>query len=133
MMIQVALVETDQAQPVCVVTAMVPLTGEPATISDVGDTVYEHVAFDASWLMVNVAPAIVSDPVRLLVVLFAPTLNDTGPLPVPEAPAVTVIQLLLLTAVQLHQSAAVTVLLPTPAPEENDWVVGEIVGAQGPP
>ena len=83
--------------------------------------------------MVNVAPAIVSDPVRLLAVVFAATLNDTGPLPVPDAPLVTAIHALLLTAVHVHQSAAVTVLLPTPAAEVNDWRGGEIVGAHGPP
>ena len=83
--------------------------------------------------MVNVAPAIVSEPVRSLAELFAPTLNDTGPLPVPDAPLVTVIHGALLTAVQAHQSAAVTVLLPLPPAGVNDWVVGEIVGAHGPP
>ena len=81
----------------------------------------------------SVAPAIVSDPVRLLAELFAPTLNDTEPLPVPEPPPVTVIHVLLLTAVQLHQAPAVTVLVPRPPEEANDWLVDEIVGAQGPP
>ena len=81
----------------------------------------------------NVAPAIVIEPVRSLAELFAPTLNDTGPLPVPEAPPVTVIHGALLTAVQLHQSAAVTVLLPLPPAEVKDWVVGEIAGEHGPP
>jgi hypothetical protein len=92
-----------------------------------------HDAPGASWLMVNVVPAIVSEPVRLLAVLFAATLNDTGPLPSPDAPLVTVIQLSLLTAVQVHQSAAVTVALPAPPGEVNDPLAGEIVGAHGPP
>jgi hypothetical protein len=91
-----------------------------------------HVAPFASWLTVNVAPAIVSDPVRLLAELLAPTLKDTGPLPVPDAPLVTVIQLSLLTAVQVHQAAAVTVLFPTPPVDGNDWFAAEIVGAHGP-
>lgn len=71
-----------------------------------------QLALDASWLMVKVVPAIVSDPVRSLVELLPATLNDTDPLPDPEAPPVTVIQSLLLTAVQLHPPAAVTALLP---------------------
>jgi hypothetical protein len=83
--------------------------------------------------MVNVVPAIVSDPVRPLAELFAPTLNDTGPLPSPDAPLVTVIHGSLLTAVQVHQSAAVTVLLPTPPAPVKDWVAGEMAGAHGPP
>ena len=60
----------------------------------------------------KVLPAIVSDPVRLLVELFTCTLNDTEPSPDPDAPPVTVIQLVLLTAVQAHPADAVTVLLP---------------------
>lgn len=88
---------------------------------------------DPSWLTLNVMPAIVSDPVLLFADVFALTLNDTDPLPVPDAPPVTVIQLLLLTAVQVHQSAAVTALVPEAALEPKDWLVGESVGAHGPP
>ena len=80
----------------------------------------------------KVEPAMVIDPVRLAVVVLAAALNDTDPLPVPEAPLVTVIQLLLLTAVHVHQSAAVTTLLPVPPAAAKDWDVGAIVGAHGP-
>jgi hypothetical protein len=84
-------------------------------------------------VIVNVDPAIVTDPVRSLAVVFAATLNATGPLPVPDAPLVTVIQVSLLAAVHAHQSAAVTVLLPLPPAAVKDWVVGEIAGEHGPP
>jgi hypothetical protein len=39
-------------------------------------------------------------------------LNTTEPLPDPDAPLVTVIHWVLLTAVQVHPAAAVTVLPP---------------------
>jgi len=71
-----------------------------------------QVALDASWLTVKVVPAIVSDPVRSLDELFVATLNTTEPLPEPDAPLVTVIHWVLLTAVQVHPAAAVTVLPP---------------------
>jgi len=79
-----------------------------------------HAAPAPSWLTVTVVPAIVSDPVRLLVKPFGATLNDTGPLPVPDTPLFSRIQLLLLSAVQLHQSAAVTVLVPAPPAAAKD-------------
>ena len=121
------------AQPWAAVTAILPEPADEVKDWPRGEMDVAHVAPAASWLTVNVAPAIVSDPVRLLVVLFWLTLNDTVPLPVPDAPLVTVIQSLLLTAVQSHQSAAFTEVLPTPAAEVNDWLVGVIVGAHGPP
>jgi hypothetical protein len=52
-------------------------------------------------------------PVRALDA-FVATLKLTVPLPVPLAPPVTVIQPLLLAAVQLHVEPAVTVTLPVP-------------------
>jgi len=121
-----------QGQPAGAVTLMLPGPPEPANDWLDGDRETEHVAPAACCVPVNVAPAIVRDPVRMLVDVFASTMNDTDPFPVPAAPPITVIQLLLLTAVQLHQSAAVTVLVPTLPAEANDWLVGEIVGAHGP-
>src|SRR6185295_590671 len=54
------------------------------------------------------------------------------PLPVPDAPAVTVIQPTLLAAVQVHPVPAVTVTLPVVAADVARFDdVGEIVGAQG--
>lgn len=91
-----------------------------------------HAVPDACWLTVNVFPAIVSVPVRLPEELFALTLNDTDPVPIPDAPLVTVIQSLLLTAVQVHQYAAFTVAAPTVPAGPKDWFVGESTGAHGP-
>src|SRR5438876_464406 len=55
------------------------------------------------------------------------TLNATVPLPVPVAPVVTVIQVVLLTAVHEQPPGAVTVVLAVPPPATSDWLAGEIV------
>jgi hypothetical protein len=81
-------------------------------------------------LTVNVWPAIVSVPVRADVELLAAIENVTEPLPEPEAPVLTVIQLALLTLVHEQPAAAVTVELPDPPAEAIDRLFGEIVGAQ---
>jgi hypothetical protein len=127
--IQLPVADADQEQPACVVTPMVPVVAAAAIISDDGESVYVQ---PTPCVTVNVVPAIVIVPVRAAPV-FATTLNDTDPLPAPDAPLVTVIQLLLLTAVQLHQSAAVTVVVPGPPAAVKVWLADEIVGAHGPP
>jgi hypothetical protein len=54
-------------------------------------------------------------------------------LPVPDAPAVTVIHVAALVALQAHPEAAVTVMVPV-APVAAAFVeAGEIVGAHGAP
>jgi len=62
---------------------------------------------------VNVWPAIVSVPLRASP-LFAPTLNDTEPLPVPVAPLVTVIHGAFDVALHEQLAPAVTATLPLP-------------------
>ena len=84
----------------------------------------------AACVTVNVAPAIVSVPVRLDATVFAATLNPTVPLPEPVAPPVNVIQAALLAAVHAHPVEAVTLLLPVPPAAVKDCVVGEMAGAQ---
>ena len=79
-------------------------------------------------MIVKVAPAIVSVPVRLEATVFAATLNPTVPLPDPVAPLVTVIHAALLAAVHEQPVATVTPLLPVPLDAEKDWPVGEIDG-----
>jgi hypothetical protein len=54
-------------------------------------------------------------------------------LPLPLAPAVTVIQASLLTAVQLQPVPAVTVTVPVVAEDVGFTDVGEIVNVQGAP
>jgi len=54
-------------------------------------------------------------------------------LPLPDAPAVTVIQASLLTAVQLQPVPAVTVTVPVVAADVGFNEVGEIVNVHGTP
>ena len=57
--------------------------------------------------------------------LFAPTLYETEPLPLPEEPLVTVTKETLLPAVQAQPAGAVTVTLPVPPEVPYDADVGE--------
>ena len=74
----------------------------------------------AACVTVNVAPAIVSVPVRVVVAVLAATLKDVVPLPKPIAPPVTVIHDALLAADHAQPRPAVTVLLPVPPAAVND-------------
>ena len=69
-------------------------------------------------------PAIVIVPVLEDVLLFDPTEKLTVPLPEPLAPDVMVIQVALLTAVQLHPVVAVTLTVPVPPEEVHVPLVG---------
>ena len=84
----------------------------------------------AACVTVNVAPAIVSVPVRPVNAAFAATLKPTLPDPFPDPPEVTVIHAALLVAFHVHPAAAVTVLLPVPPAAANDCDSGETTGAQ---
>ena len=74
-------------------------------------------------------------PVRDVVPVFAATLYETVPLPLPFAPPVTVSQpLALLVAVQLHPVPPMTLTVPVAAIDEVRFDdVGEIVNVQGAP
>jgi hypothetical protein len=74
----------------------------------------------------NVRPAIVSVPLREIVLVFAATLNPAGPLPLPLG-LVTVIQGALLVAVQPQPVVVVTVVDPVPPAAATVRLVGEIV------
>ena len=79
-------------------------------------------------MTVNVWPPIVSEPLRCAVVGFAAALKLTVPLPLPDAPAVTVNQLvLLLTAVHAQPAGAVTLVDPVEALATTDWLDGASV------
>ena len=85
----------------------------------------------AAWVTVNVWPAIVRLPLRAVPVLAA-MLNATVPLPVPDAPMVTVSQGTLAAAVHAHDAAdAVTVVDPVPPVSDTDCAVGAIVKVHG--
>ena len=77
----------------------------------------------AACVTVTVWPATVSVPVRGLVAVFAATLNVTVAMPAPVAPAVTVIQLSLLTATQVQLEPVVTERLFVVAVEITEKVV----------
>jgi hypothetical protein len=101
-------VHAQPATAVIVVDAVAPL-GE--TDCDAGEIVGAQGA--APSLTVNVLPPIVSVPLRA-VDAFAAALNATDPLPLPDAPDVTVNQVSLLVAVQAQPVAAVTATVPVP-------------------
>jgi hypothetical protein len=70
-------------------------------------------------------------PVRPVVDAFAATLYETVPLPLPLAPAVTVIHDALLVAVQAHDPAfAVTETVPAPPAAVGELAVGEMASVQ---
>ena len=115
--IQALLLTAVHGQPVAAVTVLLPVLAAAGKDWLVGDTEDEHDV--PGCVTVNVAPAIVSVPVRLAAV-FAATLNDTDPLPVPVAPLVTVIHALLLTAVHGQPDVALTVVVPVPPDAVND-------------
>jgi hypothetical protein len=74
---------------------------------------------------VTVCPPIVIVPVRVLAVLFAATVNETVPVPLPFAPEVITMNAALLAAVHAQPASVVTVRLPAPPPDGNDWLAGE--------
>jgi hypothetical protein len=75
-------------------------------------------------------PAIVSVPVRFVVLVFWATLNVTLPLSVPDAPLAIVNQAALLTAVQGQPVPVLRETLPLPAEDVNVWLVGVREGLQ---
>jgi hypothetical protein len=81
--------------------------------------------------MVTVVPATVSVPVRVVVAVFAATVNASGPEPVPPG-AWSAIHASLPAAVQAHVVAdAVTVTWPGPPSAGNEAEVGATVKVQG--
>ena len=126
--IQAALLDAVHGQPVAMVTLLLPVPPDSEKDWPLGEIDAEHVA--AACVTVNVAPAIVSVPVRIDATVFAATLKVTVPLPDPVAPPVTVIHAALLVAVQLQPVAADTAVLPLAAASVNDSALGEIDGEQ---
>ena len=83
----------------------------------------------AACVTVNARPAIVSVPVRTAASVLGATVKLADPSPEPVAPAVTVIHVALLTAVQEQPVVAVTVADPLSPAAGTDWLVGEIENA----
>jgi len=86
----------------------------------------------ASWLTVNVWPAIVNVPVRAAPV-FAAALIVTMPLPMPVGLSVTESQPTLVAAVQEQAESASTATVLVPPPVGTLVTVGWIVYAHGAP
>jgi hypothetical protein len=118
-----------QAQPAWVVIVTVPSSFFLSNEKLVGFTEYVQVEA-AACETVNVAPAIVSVPVRAAPVLAA-TSKPTDPFPLPLAPDVTVIHCTLLPAVQVQPDVVVTLTGPPRPPiDDTDWLEGEMAKEQ---
>ncbi len=116
------------AQPVTAVIVADPVAPLAATDCDEGEIVGVQGA-PASFT-VNVLPAIVSVPLRGVVVGFAAAVNATLPAPEPDVPDVMVIHASLLTVVHEQPAGADTVTLPVPPVPATDCEAGEIVTVQ---
>ncbi len=127
--IHTALLAADHVQPVSTVTEAEPDDAAAPAVWLVGATVKRHGA--AACVTAKICPAIVNDPERGAAFGFAPMLNVVDPLPLPLAPPVTVIQALLLEAVQAHPVGEVTVDEPVVAAEDTDWLDGEMPNVHG--
>ena len=78
-------------------------------------------------MTVTVWPATVNVPVRAVPVVLAATLNVTEPMPDPLAPAVTVIQAVVVVAVQEHDVPEVTLSVRLVASASTSKLVGVTV------
>jgi hypothetical protein len=120
----VLLLTAVHEHPAGAVTLVEVVVAPARMVRLVGVSVKPHPA--AACVTVNVCPPIVSVPLRELALVFAAALNATVPVPVPLAPLVTVSQdALLLTPVQSHPVAVVTVVDPVPPAAVTDWLVGD--------
>lgn len=112
-----ALAAAVQAQPAEVATSTVLVSPAAATDTVVVERVYVHSG--AACEIVKVLPAIAIVPVRAAPV-FAAALKRTDPLPLPLAPAVTVIHAAFDTAVHAQPGPAVTAIVPVPPAAGTD-------------
>jgi hypothetical protein len=96
------------------VTVTVPLPPRSPTCWLVGAMVNEHGA-SPSCVTVNVCPATLIVPVRA-VPRFGSTANPTDPLPVPDAPEVTMIHAALALEAAVHEQVPPVVTVTDPVP-----------------
>src|SRR4051812_5752488 len=109
----VLLLTAVHGHELAVVTATLPVPPPAATDWLVDPIVIEQAA---DCVTVKVFPAIVSDPIRAVVSVLAATEYATVPLPVPDAPLVSVSHASLLKAVQAHVAVTGTVPVAAPGP-----------------
>jgi hypothetical protein len=84
------------------------------------------------WVMVKSCPAMVIVPVRGVVPVFVETAYPIVPLPIPEAPDITIIQGALLVADHVQvPNEAVTLTLPLPPLSMNELAVGDMPSVHG--
>ena len=123
--IHVGVPELVHVHPAEVVTVIVPVPPGCGGVNDRGATVKLHAA--PFWVTVNVLPAIVRLAVRWVIAVLGATVTTTVPLPLPEAPDVTVSQEVPLVAVQPHPLATDTeTFTDSPAAGAEFRTVGEI-------
>ena len=123
--IQAALLLAVHAHPAPAVTMLLPVPPSAPKAWLPGDAEYVQAA--AACVTVNVAPAIVSVPVRLVVEVLAATEKAALPGPDPDAPLVTVIQDALLVVLHAQFDPAVTDVPPEPPAALNDWLADEML------
>ena len=127
--IHVAPDVADHVQLAPAVTSTLDAPPPDATDVPGADSAYSHDA-GAGCDTVTVLPAIVTVPIRSALPVFAATVSETLPVPVPDAPLAIVIQLALEAADQSHVSVAVTATDTEPPSEATAAVAGETVGLQ---
>lgn len=128
MVIHGALLLAVHAQPAPALTVLLPVPPWLLNVWLVGDVEYEQAA--PACVTLNVVPAIVSVPLRLVVDVFAATEKPALPAPEPVAPLVTVIQVALLVVLHVQPEAAVTEVPPEPPAAPKDWLVDEMLYEQ---
>jgi hypothetical protein len=123
------LLTASHGQVDAAVTVLVPEPPSEVNERLVGeiDVVQEPVALCVT---VNVFPAMVSVPVRLVVAVLAATRNATVPDADPDAPLVTVSHDVWLAAVQAQPAPVVTALFPVPPSPPKARLVGEMLYVQ---
>jgi len=113
---------------VLAVTATAPLPPDDSTDCDAGEIEYVHDGGGGggapACVTVNVWPETEIVPLRAAPVLAA-ALKPTLPLPLPEAPLVTVIHAAPADAVHVHQLPDATVNDPLPPALSIDWPAGD--------
>ena len=87
-------------------------------------------AVPAAWVTATDCPATVRVPLRGVAVVFAAMLNVTEPMPDPLAPAVTVIQDVVVVAVHEHDVPEVTLSVRLVASASTSRLVGVTVAEQ---
>jgi hypothetical protein len=105
---------------------MVPVPPEAGNDALVTGSVTAHAPVLApAWLTVNVCPPMSMVPLLGEALEFAAAEKTTVPLPEPDVPVVTAIQVALDCAVQAHPADAVTFVLPVPPAAATDALDAE--------